>query len=374
MFSRRSDWPRAPNAHAQLVAQARASGRPFIDLTVSNPTEVGLAYPWPRLAEALSDARGARYAPEPLGLEVAREAVSAHYAARGAQVDPAQVVVTASTSEAYALLLKLLADPGDAIAVPCPGYPLLDLLAELEPVSLAPYGLRYDGSWSLAVHEVNRRAAAVVCVSPHNPTGHVLDAAEREQLGALGLPLIVDEVFADYAPGHRSMADHRRSLTFTLSGLSKVAGLPQLKLAWMVVSGPDDARREALARLELIADTFLSVATPVQLALPRLLELGSGIRAQLTARVQQNREALRRARPADAVWDDIAAPNGWYAVLRVPQTESQDGWCARLLEAGVLVQPGHLYDVQVPQVLVLSLLPRADDFARAAQVLSEVIR
>jgi aspartate/methionine/tyrosine aminotransferase len=212
----------------------------------------------------------------------------------------------------------------------------------------------------------------MLLVSPHNPTGHAIDADERRRLGGLDVPLVVDEVFADFAPGHRTMADFDAGLCFTLSGLSKVAGLPQLKLGWMVVSGPERERREALERLEHLADAFLSVATPVQLALPALLAGSDAFRARVQARLAQNRAALEATRPADATWDVLLGA-GWSAAVAVPRTRTQDGWCAALLEAGVVVQPGHLFDLTSPHALVLSLLPEPDDFARAAARLAEVL-
>ena len=380
MFSRRSGWPRASNAFAAQLERARSSGRELLDLSLSSPTEVGLEYPWKRIAAALSDPRGARYAPEPLGLLSAREAVAEHYATRGVRVEPSQVVLTASTSEAYGFLFKLLADPGDAVLVPLPGYPLLDMLADLVPLKLRAYPLAYDDAWSIDLAnmaEVAKGARAMLVVAPHNPTGHAVDARERQVLGALArahdLALVVDEVFADYAPGHRSFAGFEGALTFTLSGLSKVAAMPQLKLGWMVVSGPAELRDEALARLELIADAFLSVATPVQVGLGELLACGAELRAQLVERIAVNRATLRRARADHAPWDILRGENGWYALLHVPRTRTQDEWCQALLEGGLIVLPGHLFDLEAPHALVVSLLVEPESFERGARILAETI-
>jgi len=374
VFSARSGWDRTRNAFTERIERARAEGRSLIDLTASNPTDVGLAMPWAPVASALSDPRGGRYQPEPMGLAGAREAVAAHCGARGASVDPSQVVLTASTSEAYSFLFKLLADPGDALWVPRPSYPLIDVLAELEPLALRPYRLGYDGTWFIDFDSfVGPRPRAALVISPHNPTGHTVDPAEREKLAALGVPLIVDEVFADYVPGHRTFAGFDGALTFTLSGLSKVAGLPQLKLGWMVVSGPRAARDEALARLELIADAHLSAAAPVQLGLGALLELARDRRAHIQARLDANRAALAAARPRHATWDVLRSPGGWSAVIQVPRARAQDAWCQALLDAGVIVSPGYLFDIEAPHALVVSLLPPPEAFAAGAARLAQVL-
>ncbi len=419
-FSSRLPSALEENELSLAIARRRAAGLPLIDLTETNPTRVGLRYPEREILEALSAPEALRYQPDPLGLPLAREAVARYCAeSRGARVDPARVLLTASTSEAYALLFKLLCDPGDAVLVPAPSYPLFPLLAALESVRLIEYPLRWDGEWHLdaagleAALDAEPRARAVLVVSPGNPTGAYLKREEHAKLTALcaarDLALIADEVFADY-PSARSRglldpklestepksgnqstepessiqstrpdsriqptcAIESGALTFTLSGLSKVCALPQLKLGWCVVSGPEPLVSQSSARLELIADTFLSVGTPVQLAAPRLLELRHGLQAQLLARVEANEAALRAARGADAGWDLLAREGGWSAILRVPDRLGEEALCLELLGRGVLAQPGYFYELPRSH-LVLSLLAPTGEFARGASLLAEAL-
>lgn len=334
-------------------------GKPRFDLTSSNPTNAGIAYP-PELVGVLerAQARSLVYRPEPFGLPVAREAV-----ARLSGADAAHVMLTASTSEAYAFLFKLLCDPGDAVLVPAPSYPLFEHLAELEGVQALPYRLAYDGAWHVELDEVRRaltpRVRAIVVVSPNNPTGHYLRQSEADALAALGLPLLCDQVFAPFSllenapPAARALPD---CLTFTLDGLSKRAGSPQLKLGWTVVAGPEAARREACERLELIADTFLSVGTPIQQALPDLLELCPAVTAAISARCRENLAQLQRAVHATPL-TLLRAEAGWSVVLHLPAVASEEQLVLGLLrEAGVLVQPGWYYDFQSEPYAVVSLL------------------
>ncbi|MBL9103310.1 MAG: pyridoxal phosphate-dependent aminotransferase [Myxococcales bacterium] len=362
MFSRRTAWALEPAA--PLAAD--------LDLTLSNPTAAGFTYP-DDLYRALADERSAVYDPLPFGLASAREAVAAYYAARlGAPVDPARVGLCASTSEAYSHLLALLCDPGDVVLVPRPGYPLLDLLAEIGDTRLVHYPLLYDGAWSLDLAALERLLAAtpdvraLVVVAPNNPTGNYLRPHELAALQRLLAPrdiaLLVDEVFWDYplAPGPRptSLTGPHDALTFTLSGLSKVAALPQLKLSWWLAHGPDALVHAALARLELIADTFLSVATPVQHALPRLLAAAPGMQAQISRRTLRNLESLRAASSASA-FSVLDVDAGWLALLRLPAVHDLDGaaWAALLLRRGLHVQSGHLYGLHGPHVAVSLLTP-----------------
>ncbi|MFL5312063.1 MAG: pyridoxal phosphate-dependent aminotransferase [Myxococcales bacterium] len=374
-------WPSGENAISRALRDRR---EPYVDLTESNPTRAGLL-PAAQLA-ALSDPRALRYEPHPKGLLAGREAVAAYYAdSRGAAVDPERIVLLASTSEAYALLFKLLCDPGDCVLVPEPSYPLFGLLTALEGVEAVPYPLRFDGEWHLdaAALQLPPRARAVLVVSPGNPTGAFLKQEERaalaERCAGAGCALICDEVFADFAlvadPQRvPTVAAHGDVLAFALSGLSKVCGLPQLKLGWCAVSGPPDEVSRAVQRLELIADTYLSVATPVQLAAGELLRGRHDFQRRVLDRIRSNRAALLRARSAAAPWDVLPAEGGWSAILSVPRSRSEDGWVLALLEAGVLVHPGYFFDFPAGAHLVLSLLGPEGDFARAAAALAEVIR
>ena len=386
MFSSRTRWDRAQNRLSALLERKRRAGEDVVDLTVSNPTEVGLQAPDEVLA-LLGDARGAAYAPDPRGLASAREAVAADFARRGHSVDVQRLVLCASTSEAYAWLFKLLADPGDNVLVPRPSYPLFEFLADLESIGTRPYPLAYDGAWHVdlaAVEEAIRpRTRAIVVVNPNNPTGSFVSSTEAHRLLGLcarrGLALVSDEVFADFgeAPDPSrvtSFAGDGPALSFALGGLSKSCGLPQLKLGWIAVSGPPELRGEALARLEIVADTYLSVATPVQHALPEILAWLPKLQAPIAARVKRNRGALRErfaASPATL----LAADGGWSAVLQVPATLPEEQRVLRLLERdGVLVHPGFFFDFPSEAYLVASLLPRPADFDRgAASLLADVL-
>jgi aspartate/methionine/tyrosine aminotransferase len=383
-FSARTDFPRAWNTLAQALAERRTRGLPLLDLTETNPTRVGLPAPEPDL---LATPEALRYAPEPLGLPSAREAVAAYLASRGASVSPGHLVLSASTSEAYAWLFKLLCEPGDNVLVPAPSYPLFEYLTRLEGVETRAYRLPRAHGFGLDVGEVDAartaRTRAVLVVNPGNPTGHYLREDELEALGALcaraGLALVSDEVFSDFAwdeePGRVATVAGRvlPMPTFALSGLSKVAGLPGLKLGWLHVGGPEAAREEALARLELVADTYLSVNTPVQHALPALLAHAPRFQQALLGRVRDNRRQLLQARPREARWDVVPAQGGWSAVLRIPLEPGEEATCLALLEAGVAVQPGYFYDFAGGAFLVLSLLPPPDTFAEALGPLVRVL-
>lgn len=363
MFSRRTAWDLSANAFAAALDAARASGRPLLDLTETNPARVGLAWPAAELADALRDPRLADHVPSPRGPADAREAVARYLSGRGDAVDPDRVVLTASTSEAYALLLKLLCDPGDEVLVPAPCYPLLDLLADLEAVALARYPLRWDGEWhvDLAALEaaIGPRTRAVVVVSPGNPTGALLSAAERDALDALcaarGLALVGDEVFADTARGAvASVLGARQALAFGLGGLSKTCGLPQLKAAWIAAAGPAAPVDAALARLEVAADAYLSVSAPAHLALARLLPRRDAFLRPLRARLEAARGVLATA--AGAPFTALPSAGGWSAVLRVGETVDEEALCLRLLAGGVAVSPGFFFDFERPGWLVVSLL------------------
>jgi aspartate/methionine/tyrosine aminotransferase len=372
-FSRRSSFGAVPNALTDALGRARAAGVPVLSLVESNPTEVGLSFEEPALRELLAAPGIAHYAPEPLGMQAARAAACREIAAYGHTIAPEHVMLTASTSEAYSYLFRLFCDPGDAVLVPAPSYPLFDTLAQLENVQLVPYRLRYDGEWHVDTSELTRAgrggAKAIIVVHPNNPTGHFLKAGELSAIASLGLPILSDEVFAPYGFGEtrervQSALDAKdRALVFRLGGLSKALALPQLKLAWTAVAGPAALRDEALMRLEHIADTYLSPGTAVQLALPALLAQGERVAGRIRERCLQNLEHLRRVlagSPAHA----LHVEGGWYAIVRLPALLDDDGWALTLLEQDrLLVQPGYIYDLTDGVFVVRSLITEPESFA-----------
>ncbi len=386
MFSSRIASDLTPNRLSAAIAALRASGVEFDDLTESNPTRVGIDYPG-RLLEALAQPSGLTYAPEPFGLPSAREAVVGDFRRRGMSVSRDRVVLTASTSDAYSTLFKLLCDPGDEVLVPAPSYPLFEYLAALDSVSPRTYQLDYHGAWSLDIDGLRRattdRTRAAIVVSPNNPTGSYLKRAELDALAshcrAHDLVLIGDEVFAEYVidadlPRTSSVLAQRQALTFSLGGLSKGLGLPQLKLGWMVASGPEELVRPALERLEIICDAYLPVATPVQAGLPALFAEGAVIRRAIRDRVTRNYRALLQAVARCPSVDALPAEGGWYAVIQVPAMQSEESLVLQLLEHDrVLVHPGYFFDFPREAYLVLSLLPPAEVFDRAvSRVLDRV--
>lgn len=371
-FSSRTAWHREPNPLACRLAEWIAAGEPILDLTESNPTRAGFVYPAQEILTAIAPPGSLTYAPDPRGLRSAREAIAARHAARGIPIPADHLVLASSTSEAYAWLFKLLCEDGDEVLIPAPSYPLFDFIAQLEGVRIGHYPLVYDGGWRLDAEAlagaIHPRTRAVVVVQPNNPTGSYLDGREIEQIRsvcrACGLAVVSDEVFAGYAYeesglslGAPAAASEHEVLTFTLGGLSKAAGLPQMKLSWIAVTGPAAARDEALHRLEVIGDTFLSVATPVQIGLPRLLAAGEKVRDQIRDRVRANRAWLRVAPGATAAWSCLDSEGGWYAVLRVPRLMTDEEWGMTLLEQDrVHVHPGYLFDFASEGNLVVSLL------------------
>ena len=381
MLSTRTAWDLSANRLSLLLEEARRGGNGILDLTETNPTRAGIPYPEARLLRALADPGSLDYEPAPRGLRSAREAVAGVYAGRGVPVDPENLILCAGTSEAYSWIFKLLADPGDEVLVPRPSYPLFDFLGRLESVSLIPYALTHDASWSIDLASLARRTGprsrALIVVSPNNPTGSYLKKEELATLSTLcrekGMALVGDEVFAEYPAGpdsHRagSVLEAEGILCFSLGGLSKLAGLPQLKLGWIAVGGPEAVRRPAVERLETIADVYLSVNTPVQLAAPALLELGGEIRSAIRERVSRNLAMLcRMAEPVPSC-RVLAPEGGWSAVLRVPAVMSEEEWVLCLLEQqSVLVHPGYFFDFPSPAYLVLSLLPGAEVFREGVE-------
>jgi alanine-synthesizing transaminase len=375
MFSSRLDWDLKPNRIAALLEARRRAAAPIIDLTESNPTRAGLTYPARDILDALADPRSLLYEPSPAGLSEARAAVAQYYASRGDSVPPERIFLTASTSEAYAWLFKLLAAPGDEVLVPRPSYPLFEFLARLESVHVVQYPLAYHGQWRIDFDALEAaltpRTRAVVLVNPNNPTGSFLKSDELSRLATLaartGFAIISDEVFSDYALTSdanrvRTLAGATEALTFCLSGLSKIAGLPQMKLGWIATAGPEALRAKAFERLELIADTYLSAGAPVQHAAARLIASSAGVREQISARLRTNLEWLRGAIDGSPL-TLLDVEGGWYATLRAPRTRTEEEWTLDLLgRDGVLVQPGFFFDFESEAFLVLSLLTPPEVF------------
>jgi aspartate/methionine/tyrosine aminotransferase len=378
MFSTRVPADLAPNRLTLAELALRARGVRLIDLTETNPTRVGLDYP-ARCLEALAAPASLAYEPHPFGLPAAREAVAAELGRSGARVDPARVILTASTSEAYTFLFKLLCDPGDEVLVPVPSYPLFEHLTRLELVEVRPYPLEYHGTWSVDLDALDRaltaRTRAVLVVSPNNPTGSLLT---RHDLGGLaarcasrGLALIGDEVFTDYLLAARAerarVLDQDEALTFSLGGLSKSAGLPQVKLGWMVAGGPAPIVEAALARLEIVCDAFLSVSTPVQQAADALLAAGRLVRERILQRVEGNLRVLAGLADDHPACSVLRVEGGWSAVVRVPATRTEEALVLELLERDhVLVHPGYFFDFPHEAFVVVSLLPEPDAFREGA--------
>jgi aspartate/methionine/tyrosine aminotransferase len=386
MFADRTNWDRTPNRLSEALAAHRAAGKPLLDLTVSNPTECGFHYNDREILQALNNPEALEYEPNPKGLESARRAVAAYYAERGDDVSIDDLILTTSTSEAYSYVFRTLCNPGDEVLIPSPSYPLFDFLAEIQDVKLVRYPLLYDHGWQIDSHALKQaitpRTRAVIVVHPNNPTGHFTKPAEMAKLHAIcsarQMAIIADEVFLDFAlDGMRapSFVADAPALTFTLSGLSKIAGLPQMKAAWLAVSGPGDLKMEALARLDVIADTYLSVNAPMQLAIPTLFEQRHSLHAQLLSRVRENLAELDRQLAGQHACSRLAVEGGWYAVLRVPAIRSDEELALELLTSqNVYVHPGHFYDFPCDGFLVVSLISQVRNFsegiARALQFLS----
>jgi alanine-synthesizing transaminase len=399
MFSDRTDWKLTHNRLTAALEQARAGGAKILDLTVSNPTRAGLRYDEAAIRGALGSPRAIDYDPQPKGLRPAREAVAAYYRNEHGvrDFDAEKLILTTSTSEGYSYIFRLLCNPGDELLVPKPSYPLFEFLADLEDVKLVPYPLIYDHGWQMDFHSLEKavtaRTRGVVVVHPNNPTGSYVKAHELSELNAFcrkhALSLIVDEVFLDYplhvgtaAPGcpversstalpttstmarRSSFTANQDVLTFTLSGLSKISALPQMKVAWIAVSGPPSETAPALARLEVIADTYLSMNAPLQWATPALLDQRKSLQRQLLDRVRANLTELDRQIAAQKSCERLAVEGGWYAVLRVPVTKSDEDLAIELLQKkSVLVHPGHFYDFPSDGYLVLSLITPKEEFA-----------
>jgi alanine-synthesizing transaminase len=387
MFSRRTDWGLKPNRFTEAHRELQGAGREVLDLTVSNPTRAQLHYDAAAILGSLSRPEAMDYDPQPKGLLSARKAVADYYRElpQGVDLDPKSLVLTTSTSEGYSYVLRLLCNPGDEILVPKPSYPLFEFLADLQDVKLVPYLLLYDHGWQIDFpslrNGVSSHSRAVVLVHPNNPTGSYVKASERESLnqfcGEHDLSLIVDEVFLDFAHARveqSSFVSNQAVLTFTLSGLSKISGLPQMKLAWLATSGPEQKVASALDRLEVIADTYLSLNAPIQFAAPTLLAQRRSIQPLLMDRVRTNLQELDRQLAAQKTCQRLDVEGGWYAVLRVPATQSDEDLAIEILrKASVLVHPGHFYDFPSDGYLVLSLITPPQDFREGCHRVLELL-
>jgi alanine-synthesizing transaminase len=374
MFASRTNWRLETNRLTRALEEHRKSGKELLDLTASNPTTCGLAYPEREILAALADPRALVYRPESKGLREAREAIAEYYCGRtgfsgsAMSVDPERVLLTSGTSEAYSHIFRLLCEAGDEILVPAPSYPLFEFLADLADIRLIPYPLLYDHGWQMDLASLRAaltpRSRAVLVVHPNNPTGSFVKPDEAAELAKIcaprGMAIVADEVFLDYTSGSspaQTFALHDPMLTFTLSGLSKISLLPQMKLAWTVVSGPESLVQAAVNRLEIIADTYLSPSAPVQIALPKFLSLRHAMQAQLQQRISANLIALDNMLRELQSLSRLDREGGWYAILRVPVTGTDEDLAVGLLEqCSVLVHPGHFFNFSQEGFLVVSLI------------------
>ncbi|MFZ0420854.1 MAG: pyridoxal phosphate-dependent aminotransferase [Candidatus Sulfotelmatobacter sp.] len=395
MFSDRTNWKLTRNRLTEALEEVRSSGARVLDLTLSNPTRAGLRYDEARILQSLASPKAMDYDPQPLGLPGARAAVADYYRAlQGSRqgvregirhFDPERLILTTSTSEGYSFMFRLLCNPGDELLVPKPSYPLFEFLADLQDVRLAPYPLIYDHGWQMDFPSlekvVTKRSRGVVVVHPNNPTGSYVHAHEQEALNSFcrehKIAIIADEVFLDYAHNgapERSFAANQDVLTFTLSGVSKISALPQMKVAWVATSGPAEEVEAAQARLEMISDTYLSMNAPIQWAVPALLEQRGSIQQQLLDRVRGNLAELDRQLATQTTCQRLSVEGGWYAVLRIPVMQTDEELVVDLLRRkSVLVHPGHFYDFPSDGYLVLSLITGEADFAHGARAIVEFL-
>ena len=380
-FARRTSWNLATNRYSEALEAHRRAGRELLDLTASNPTNIGLNYRAESLLPSLADRRALQYDPQAKGLREAREAVAAYYAERGTTISPEDLILTTSTSEAYSFVFRLLCDPEDAVLVPTPSYPLFDFLADIQDVKLFPYELVYDHGWQIEVNSLfaavdraiasGARCRAILVVHPNNPTGSYVQPREMQLLNDVcarnDAAIIADEVFLDYsleAQSPPTFVGNEHSLTFTLSGLSKISALPQMKVAWIAASGPSALKQEALARLDVIADIYLSMNAPIQLAIPAMLAERNHLQPQLLDRVRANLAELDSQLAQQNLCQRLQIEGGWYAILRVPARGSDEQLAIALLEReNVLLQPGHFYDFAAEGYLVVSLITPQAEFA-----------
>ena len=386
MFSTRTNWPLTRNPFTQALDELRSANVPLLDLTASNPTHCGFHYDSAAILSAFQNPAALTYDPQPKGTLAARQEVARYYFDdHQTTIDPESLILTTSTSEAYTYAFRLLCNPGDELLLPKPSYPLFEFLAGLQDVRLVPYSLAYAHGWFIDFqsleHAITPRTRAILLVHPNNPTGSYVQPEELIRLNALckkrNLALIVDEVFLDFpfdSPPRKTFASNSEVLTFTLSGLSKISALPQMKIAWLIVTGPASQVRPALQRLEIIADTYLSLSAPAQAALPALLAQRHSLQPQLLARIRENRAYLQSQLYSHPSFKLLHAEAGWYAILRYSATSSthatdEDLAIHLLRQHHVLLHPGHFYDFPSNNHLVLSLITPASDFRAGVQKL-----
>jgi alanine-synthesizing transaminase len=384
MFSNRTNWKLTRNRLSEALEEAKATGARILDLTVSNPTRVGLSYRGKDILESLVSSPWMDYDPQPKGLLAARAAIAAYYQTQySTRVDLARIILTTSTSEGYSFVFRLLCNPGDEVLVPKPSYPLFEFLADLSDVKLIPYPLLYDHGWQIDFptlqEAVTDRTHAVVVVHPNNPTGSFVNRDEQEELNRFcrnhSLAIIADEVFLDYAHDkspRQTFAANHEVLTFTLSGISKISALPQMKVAWIVTSGPEGLAEVAQSRLEVIADTYLSMNAPIQWATPVLLDQRKEIQRQLLARIHANLDELDRQLASQKTCQRLVVEGGWYAILRVPVTQTDEELAVDLLRRkSLLIHPGHFYDFPSDGYQVLSLITPVEEFSEGIRRILE---
>ncbi len=376
MFAKRTDWNLETNRLSVALEAHRAAGKPLIDLTVSNPTECGFHYDEEGILSALRNPAALKYEPNPRGLQVARDAVREYYAARGTIISAEDIFLTTSTSEAYSYVFRTVCNPEDEILIPEPSYPLFEFLADIQDVRLVRYPLVYDYGWQIDFHSLEQaitsRTRGVIVVHPNNPTGNFCKSEEMRKLneicGARDLAIIADEVFLDFALNEKRLATfagNSGALTFTMSGLSKMCGLPQMKVAWLVASGPEPWKTQALARLEVIADTYLSMNAPIQWAMPTLLRQRHAFQRQLITRTRKNLAELDKQLAGQKLCRRLEMEGGWNAVLRLSATRSDEDLAVELLATkAVFVHPGHLYDFPSAGYLIVSLVTPENEFAK----------
>src|ERR1700693_2065277 len=381
MFSDRTDWNLEPNPLSKALADRLSLGKPVIDLTESNLAKCGFHFESERILTALRHRAGLHYDPSSQGLLAAPDAVVDYYRSRNCEVNVDYIFLTTSTSEAYSFVFRTLCNPGDEVLVPQPGYPLFSFLADIQDVATVRYPLIYDYGWQIDFHALQRaitpRTRAIIVVTPNNPTGHFCKPDDIHRLNQIylerELALIADEVFLDFSLGNDiapSFASNNKALTFTMSGLSKISGLPQMKVAWLIATGPEALKQQAIARLEMIADTYLSMNTPMQLALPVLLELRHNFQRQCIERTQNNLAQLDKLLGTQKLCTRLKLEGGWYAILKVPVTESDDNFALELLTTqGLYVHPGHFYDFSTEGYLVVSLITPELPFAAGIGIL-----
>ncbi len=386
MFSSRTDWNLVPNSLHQLLEEKRKKGQRVLDLTESNPTRCGFTYD-PAILQALSTEQSLKYDPDPRGLLSARQTVAQYYNRQHVALDPSNIFLTAGTSEAYSHLFRLLCNPGESILVPKPSYPLFDYLCALNDVEARHYRLRYHDEWELDFESmegaIDSTTRAIVLVHPNNPTGSFVSLKNREAILRIAaerrVALIVDEVFAEFQLEETqkfegSFAAERSGLIFALNGISKWLGLPQLKLAWIAVSGDNASTREASNRLEVICDTFLSVSTPVQQALPEIFARGQNVTDQIRTRIRENYGMIRQSLQQSSL-SVLRAEGGWNVIIRLPRIMSDEQWAMRLLaDVNVLLYPGHFFEIEQDACVVVSLLPQKSVLAKGIHTLDEFVR